>query len=185
MCDTLCVLLSSAIQSGDLHVSLRFPGFYCRVRARAIEQSGCMCKHLIAVVAPFHNTVNTQGGVRSPTENWIEIRWGEAERWSRRGEKGSQDSLGRHQLQIRYKYKYTNTQIHKYSIWRSARKTQHVAYFWKEDCSRVSKIIFPYNTNLNIWVSHSCTRSSLMYLLLISYVLSYVEDNYIFFLQWR
>jgi len=40
------------------------------------------------------------------------------------------------------KYEYTNTQIHKYSIWRSARKTQHVPYFWKEDCSRISKIIF-------------------------------------------
>ena len=24
----------------------------------------------------------------------------------------------------------------------------------------MSKIIFPYNTNVNIWVSHSCTRSS-------------------------
>ena len=59
-----------------------------------------------------------------------------------------------------HKYKNTNTKIYKYSIWRSARKTQHVAYFWKEDCSRVSKIIFPYNTNLNIWVSHSCTWSS-------------------------
>ena len=32
--------------------------------------------------------------------------------------------------------KYTNTKtlIHKYSIWQSARKTQHVVYFWKEDC---------------------------------------------------
>ena len=40
-------------------------------------------------------------------------------------------------------HKYTNTQIHKYGIWQSARKTQHVVYFWKEDCSRVSKIIFP------------------------------------------
>ena len=103
------------------------------------------------------------------------------------------------------KYKFTNTQIHKYSIWGSARKTQHVVYFWKEDCSRISKILFPcaertntkilipntqiqhmtkcqkdptcgiflkkglfkgikilfpYNTNLNNWVSHSCTRSS-------------------------
>ena len=35
----------------------------------------------------------------------------------------------------------SNAQIHKYSIWRSARKTQHVVYFWKEDCSRISKII--------------------------------------------
>ena len=41
------------------------------------------------------------------------------------------------------KYKYTNIQIHKYSIWQSARKTQRVAYFWKEDCSRVSKMIIP------------------------------------------
>ena len=31
------------------------------------------------------------------------------------------------------KYKYTNTQIHKYSIWRSARKTKHMIYFWKDD----------------------------------------------------
>jgi len=59
-----------------------------------------------------------------------------------------------------HKYQNTNTQIYKCSIWQSARKTQNVAYFWKEDCSRVSKIIFPYNTNLNIWVSHSYTRSS-------------------------
>ena len=42
-----------------------------------------------------------------------------------------------------HKYKYTNTQIHKYSILQSARKTQHVVYFWKEDCSKMSKIIFP------------------------------------------
>ena len=35
-------------------------------------------------------------------------------------------------------YKNTNTQIHNYSIWRSARKTQHVVYFWKEHCSRIS-----------------------------------------------
>ena len=42
-----------------------------------------------------------------------------------------------------HKYKNTNTQIHKYSIIRSARKTQHVVYFWKEDFSRISKILFP------------------------------------------
>ena len=42
-----------------------------------------------------------------------------------------------------HKYKYTNTQIHKYSIWQSAKKTQHVVYFWKEDCSRIRKMIFP------------------------------------------
>ena len=29
-----------------------------------------------------------------------------------------------------HKYTNTNTQIHKYSIWRSARKTINVAYFW-------------------------------------------------------
>ena len=39
--------------------------------------------------------------------------------------------------------KNTNTKIHKYSIWRSARKTQHVVYFWKENSSRISKITFP------------------------------------------
>ena len=41
---------------------------------------------------------------------------------------------------ILHKYKYTNrnTQIHTYSIWRSARKTQDVAYFWKEDYSRIA-----------------------------------------------
>ena len=44
------------------------------------------------------------------------------------------------QIQI---HKYTNTQIHKYSIWQIARKTHHVVYFWKEDCSRMSKMIFP------------------------------------------
>ena len=31
------------------------------------------------------------------------------------------------------RHKYTITQIHKYSVWRSARKTQHIVYFWKED----------------------------------------------------
>ena len=41
------------------------------------------------------------------------------------------------------KYKNTNTHIQKYSIWSSARNTQHVAYFWKEDCSSISKMIFP------------------------------------------
>ena len=41
------------------------------------------------------------------------------------------------------KIQIQNTQIHKYSIWRSARKTQHVVYFWKEDFSRISKIIIP------------------------------------------
>ena len=41
------------------------------------------------------------------------------------------------------KYKYKNTHTHKYSIWRSARKTQHVVYFWREDCSTITKIIFP------------------------------------------
>ena len=104
MCDTLCVLLSSAIQSGDLHVSLRFPGFYCRVRARAcvcIVQRGCMCKHLIAVVAPFHNTVNTQG--RGVQGVWLKIGLkssGAELSVGRGGEKGgSQDSLGSHQLQ--------------------------------------------------------------------------------------
>ena len=35
------------------------------------------------------------------------------------------------------KYKYTNTQIHKYSKWQSASKTQHVVYFWKEDWSGI------------------------------------------------
>ena len=42
-----------------------------------------------------------------------------------------------------HKYKYRNTQIHKYSIWWSTRKTQYVVYFWKDDCSRISKMIFP------------------------------------------
>ena len=50
------------------------------------------------------------------------------------------------------KYKY---KIHKYSIRRSARKTQHVVYFWKEDFSRISKIIFPCvkhaNTKIQIY----------------------------------
>ena len=38
-----------------------------------------------------------------------------------------------------HKYKYTNTQIQHIN---SAVKTHHVAYFWKEDCSRISKRIF-------------------------------------------
>ena len=56
-----------------------------------------------------------------------------------------------------HKYKNTNTQIHKYSIWRSARKTQHVVYFWKEDCSRISKIIFPCveRTNTKIQIQNT------------------------------
>ena len=41
-----------------------------------------------------------------------------------------------------HKYKNTNTQIDKNSILQSARKTLHVVYFWKEDCSEVSKMIF-------------------------------------------
>ena len=45
----------------------------------------------------------------------------------------------------------TNTQMHKYSIWRSARKTQHVGYFWREDCSRISKMIFQ-------WVKQANTK---------------------------
>ena len=32
----------------------------------------------------------------------------------------------------------TQIQIYKYSISQSARKTQHVVYFWKGDCSRMS-----------------------------------------------
>ena len=50
-----------------------------------------------------------------------------------------------------HKYRYTNTQIHTYSIWQSARKTQHVVYFWKDDCSRLSKMTFP-------WVKHANTK---------------------------
>ena len=41
------------------------------------------------------------------------------------------------------KYKYTKTQIHKYSKWWIARKTQHDMYLWKEDCARISKIVLP------------------------------------------
>ena len=58
---------------------------------------------------------------------------------------------------LMHKYTNTNTQIHKYSIWRSARKTQHVVYFWKEDCSRISKIIFPCaeRTNTKIQIQNT------------------------------
>ena len=53
-----------------------------------------------------------------------------------------------------HKYTNTKTQIHKYSIWKSARKTQHVVYFWKVNCSRISKNLFPCaertNTKLQI-----------------------------------
>ena len=39
-------------------------------------------------------------------------------------------------------HKYKNKiKIHKYSIWRSARKTQHVVYFWKEDSVNHPRII--------------------------------------------
>ena len=41
------------------------------------------------------------------------------------------------------KYKNMNTQIRKYSIWRSSRNTEHVVYIWKEVCSGKYKIIFP------------------------------------------
>ena len=51
----------------------------------------------------------------------------------------------------------TNTQIHKYSLRQSARRTQHVVYFWKEDCSRIWKNDIPVcqthiykNTNIQI-----------------------------------
>ena len=49
------------------------------------------------------------------------------------------------------KIQIQNTQMHKYSIRRSARKTQHVVYFWKADCSRISKIIF-------LCVKHAYTK---------------------------
>ena len=39
--------------------------------------------------------------------------------------------------------KDTNTHIHKYSIWLSARKTQHDIYLWEEECARISKVVFP------------------------------------------
>ena len=42
-----------------------------------------------------------------------------------------------------HKYPNTDTQIHKSSIRQSARKTQHMVFFWKGDCSRISKMIFP------------------------------------------
>ena len=39
--------------------------------------------------------------------------------------------------------------IHKYCIIQSARKTQQMAYFWKEDFSRISQMIFPYVKQAN------------------------------------
>ena len=66
---------------------------------------------------------------------------------------------------LMHKYTNTNTQIHKYSIWRSARKTQHVVYFWKEDCSRISKIIFPCveRTNTKIQI-HKYTNTQIQHM---------------------
>ena len=40
------------------------------------------------------------------------------------------------------KYTNTNSQIHKYSFWQSARNTQHMLYFWTAGASRMSKMIF-------------------------------------------
>ena len=59
----------------------------------------------------------------------------------------------------------TNTQIHKYSIWWSTRKTQYVVYFWKEDCSRISKIIFPRaeRTNTKIQI-HKYTNTQIQHM---------------------
>ena len=53
-----------------------------------------------------------------------------------------------------YKVWHIQIQIHKYSMCQSARKTQHVAYFWKGDCSRISKIIFlcVKRANPKIWI---------------------------------
>ena len=63
------------------------------------------------------------------------------------------------------KIQIQNTQIHKYSIRRSARKTQHVVYFWKADCSRISKNIFPCvkraNTKMQI---HKYTNTQIRHL---------------------
>ena len=42
-----------------------------------------------------------------------------------------------------HKYINTNSQIHEYSLWRSARNTQHMLYFWTAGGSRMSKMIFP------------------------------------------
>ena len=53
------------------------------------------------------------------------------------------------------KHKY---KIHKYSIWRSSRKTQHVVYFWKEDCSWISKIIFPCAKRINTKIQIQYTQ---------------------------
>ena len=53
-----------------------------------------------------------------------------------------------------HKYTNTNSQIHKYSLWWSARNTQHVLYFWKAKGPRTSNMIFwtvKYtNTNVQI-----------------------------------
>ena len=41
------------------------------------------------------------------------------------------------------KYTNTNSQIHKYSLWQSARNTQHMLYYGTAGGSRMSKMIFP------------------------------------------
>ena len=56
-------------------------------------------------------------------------------------------------------HKYTNKQIHKYSTSRSARKIQHVLYFWKEDFSRISSESRPVVQGLVLYIISS-DRSS-------------------------
>ena len=50
--------------------------------------------------------------------------------------------------------------IHKYCILPSARKTQQMAYFWKEDCWRVSKMIIPCVKRANTKVQIQNTQIS-------------------------
>ena len=64
------------------------------------------------------------------------------------------------------KYKYTKTQIHKYSKWWIARKTQHDMYLWKEDCARISKIVFPCVKSANTKIQrHKYTNTQIQHMM--------------------
>ena len=62
--------------------------------------------------------------------------------------------------------KDTNTHIHKYSKWWIARKTQHDMYLWKEDCARISKIVFPCVKSANTKIQrHKYTNTQIQHMM--------------------
>ena len=63
-------------------------------------------------------------------------------------------------------------QIHKYSLWWSARKSQHMLYFWIARGSTMSKIILPSvqftNTGIHIQIQiHNTGESFLWFIFLV------------------